>query len=176
MFGLVLFHHPVWQLTWRSFYSAIPFGVDLTSFVEQAPYRDRLCRSGFQLASLCSVCGVSNESADHIFLQCPITTALYEAVFSAFQRRVSTDSWNFFFLQAMSVSFSDQPPASGWIKVNTYGAALSSLGVGGCEGVFRNCRAFCEGLFCYPSWVGVGFEAELLEASLAISFAALFSL
>ncbi|KAK3193353.1 hypothetical protein Dsin_024663 [Dipteronia sinensis] len=33
------------------------------------------------------------------------------------------------------------PPAPGWIKVNTYGAALGSPGVGGCGGAFRTCRS-----------------------------------
>ncbi|KAK2650226.1 hypothetical protein Ddye_017715 [Dipteronia dyeriana] len=34
--------------------------------------------------------------------------ALWEAIFSAFQRRISIDTWSSFFSQAMSVSFSDQ--------------------------------------------------------------------
>ena len=185
------------------------------------PLADRLCRVGFHLASRCSVCGVSNESSDHLFLRCSLAAALWKAVFFAFQRRISTDSWNSFFSQAMSVSFSDQvrvlwktaihavvwsvwftrnqlifkskavdfrsalslvwcavsdanrleigcmhncvddllilrrfdlrgrparapniksviwsPPAPGWIKVNTDGAAIGSPGVGGCGGIF----------------------------------------
>ena len=42
------------------------------------------------------------------------------------------------------------PPAPGWIKVNTDGAALGSPGVGGCGGIFRNCRAFVKGCFAIP--------------------------
>ncbi|KAK3218537.1 hypothetical protein Dsin_012507 [Dipteronia sinensis] len=42
------------------------------------------------------------------------------------------------------------PPAPGWIKVNTDGATLSSPGVGGCRGVFRNCRALVKGCFTVP--------------------------
>ncbi|KAK3221847.1 hypothetical protein Dsin_008872 [Dipteronia sinensis] len=41
-------------------------------------------------------------------------------------------------------------PALGWIKVNTYGTVLSSLGVGGCGGVFCNYRAFVNGYFTIP--------------------------
>ncbi|KAI9174281.1 hypothetical protein LWI28_014953 [Acer negundo] len=123
------------------------------------PTENRLCRYGFQLASYCSICGVSSESADHLFLHCPLAVTLWEAIFSAFQRRVSTETWQFFFLQAMSVSFSEQgrpskapvinsviwsPPAPGWIKVNTDGIVMGSLGFGGCGGIFRNCRAFVK--------------------------------
>ncbi|KAK3225743.1 hypothetical protein Dsin_005605 [Dipteronia sinensis] len=63
------------------------------------------------------------------------------------------------------------PPAPGWIKVNTDGAALSSPGVGGCGGVFRNCRAFVKGCFAVPLGQVFAFEAELLAASMAINFA-----
>ncbi|KAK3212741.1 hypothetical protein Dsin_017447 [Dipteronia sinensis] len=37
-----------------------------------------------------------------------VCAALWEAIFSAFQRRVSADTWGSFFRQAMYVSFSDQ--------------------------------------------------------------------
>ncbi|KAK3225648.1 hypothetical protein Dsin_005510 [Dipteronia sinensis] len=50
----------------------------------QLPTEDRLCRTGLHLASRCSVCGVSSEPSDHLFLRCPIAAALWEAVFSAF--------------------------------------------------------------------------------------------
>ncbi|KAK2661381.1 hypothetical protein Ddye_007914 [Dipteronia dyeriana] len=209
----------------------------------------------FHLASRCSVCGVSSESSDHLFIRCPLAVALWEAVFSAFQRRISSDTWSLFFSQAMLVSFSDQvrvlwkttihvvvwsvwlarnqwifksktmdfrsalsfvwravsdanwleigcmrncvddllilyrfdlrgcparasvirsviwsSPAPGWIKVNTDNAALSSPGAGGCEGIFRNCRAFVKGCFTVPLDHVFAFEAKLLAASIAINF------
>ncbi|KAI9191000.1 hypothetical protein LWI28_001990 [Acer negundo] len=217
---------------------------------------DHLSRSGFQLASRCSICGVSSESTDHLFLHCPLVVALWEAVFSAFQQCVSAETWQSFFLQAMSVSFSEQvrilwkvaihtviwgvwtarnqwifegksvdfrsilslvwravseanrldidcmhncmddllilrcfglqgcpskapviksviwsPPAPGWIKVNTDGADMGSLGFGGCGGIFQNYRAFVKGCFAIPLGQVFAFEAELLAASLAIDFA-----
>ena len=63
------------------------------------------------------------------------------------------------------------PPAPGWIKVNTDGAAMGSPGVGGCGGIFRNCRAFVKGCFAIPLGQVFAFEAELLAASLDINFA-----
>ncbi|KAK2662953.1 hypothetical protein Ddye_001527 [Dipteronia dyeriana] len=54
------------------------------------------------------------------------------------------------------------PPAPGWTKVNTDGAALSSLGAGGCGGIFRNCRAFVNGCFAIPLDHVIAFESELL--------------
>ncbi|KAK2645814.1 hypothetical protein Ddye_021009 [Dipteronia dyeriana] len=55
-----------------------------------------------------SVCGVSSESSNHLFIRCPLAVALWESVFSAFQLCISVDTWSSFFSQAMSVSFSDQ--------------------------------------------------------------------
>ncbi|KAI9178075.1 hypothetical protein LWI28_022444 [Acer negundo] len=72
------------------------------------PTKDCFYRSGFQLASRCSICGVSCESANHFFLYYPLAIALWEAIFLAIQQRVSTETWQFFFLQAMSISFSEQ--------------------------------------------------------------------
>ncbi|KAI9166096.1 hypothetical protein LWI28_026195 [Acer negundo] len=145
--------------------------------------------------------GVSSESADHIFLHCPLAVALREAVFSAFQQRVSTETWQSFFLKAMSVSFSKRVrilwkavihavirkgrpskapviksviwsrPVPGWIKVNIDGAAVGFPGVGGCGGIFRNCRAFVKDCFAIPLSQVFAFEADLLAASLAINFA-----
>ncbi|KAK2655102.1 hypothetical protein Ddye_008154 [Dipteronia dyeriana] len=63
------------------------------------------------------------------------------------------------------------PPAPGWTKVNTDGAALSSPGAGGCGGIFRNCRAFVKGCFTVSLDHVFAFEAELLAASIAINFA-----
>ncbi|KAK2640353.1 hypothetical protein Ddye_028148 [Dipteronia dyeriana] len=185
--------------------------------LNRLPTEDRLCKVGFHLASRCSVCGVNSESSDHLFIRCPLAIALWEVVFSAFQRRVSADTWSSFFSQAMSVSFSDHvrdlwkttihvvvwsvwiahdllilrrfdlrgcpakasvimsviwsPPAPGWTKVNTDGAALSSSGAGGCGGIFRNCRAFIKGCFVVPLDHVFSFEVELLAASISINFA-----
>ncbi|KAK3218041.1 hypothetical protein Dsin_012011 [Dipteronia sinensis] len=63
------------------------------------------------------------------------------------------------------------PPAPGLIKDNIDGAALSSTGVGGCGGVFRNCRAFVKGYFAVPLGQVFAFEAELPAASMAINLA-----
>ncbi|KAK2646167.1 hypothetical protein Ddye_021362 [Dipteronia dyeriana] len=63
------------------------------------------------------------------------------------------------------------PPALGWTKVNTDGAALSSPGARGCGGIFLNCRAFVKGYFAVPLDHVFAFEAELLAASIAINFA-----
>ncbi|KAK3193489.1 hypothetical protein Dsin_024799 [Dipteronia sinensis] len=62
-------------------------------------------------------------------------------------------------------------PALDWIKLNTDGAALSSLGTGGCGGVFCNCRFFVNGCFAIPLGQIFAFEAELLAASMYINFA-----
>ncbi|KAI9198422.1 hypothetical protein LWI28_015556 [Acer negundo] len=63
------------------------------------------------------------------------------------------------------------PPAPGWVRVNTNGAAMGSSGVGGCGGIFRNCRAFVKGCFAVLLGQVFAFEAGLLTASLAINFA-----
>ncbi|KAK3225812.1 hypothetical protein Dsin_005674 [Dipteronia sinensis] len=83
-----------WALTWHR-------------LLNQLPTEDRLCRAGFHLASQCSVCGVSSDSSDHLFLLCLMAAALWEAIFSAFQLRNSANSWSSFFSQAMLVSFID---------------------------------------------------------------------
>ncbi|KAK3221981.1 hypothetical protein Dsin_009006 [Dipteronia sinensis] len=62
------------------------------------------------------------------------------------------------------------PPAPGWIRVNTNGAALGSPGVGGCGGVFWTCRSFVKACFKIPLSQVFAFEAELLAASLAINY------
>ncbi|KAK3229320.1 hypothetical protein Dsin_001201 [Dipteronia sinensis] len=63
------------------------------------------------------------------------------------------------------------PPAPGWIKVNSDGAALGSLGVGGCGGVFRTCKSIVKACFAVPLGQVFDFEAELLTTSLAINYA-----
>ncbi|KAK3212669.1 hypothetical protein Dsin_017375 [Dipteronia sinensis] len=55
------------------------------------------------------------------------------------------------------------PPAPGWIKVNTDGAALSSPGVEGYGGVFRNFRAFVKGCFVIPLGQMFTFKADFLR-------------
>ena len=245
-----------WRDVWSRFIPPSRSALTWRLMLNRLPTEDRLCRSGFQLASRCSICGVSSESADHLFLHCPLAIALWEAIFSTFQRRVSTNTWQSFFLQAMSVSFSEQvrilwkaaihaviwgvwtasnqwifegksvnfrsvlslvwcavseanrleigcmhncmddllilcqfglrnhhstapviksvvwsPPTPGWIKVNTDGVAMGSPGVGGCGGIFQNCRAFVKGCFAIPLSQVFAVEVEILADSLAINFA-----
>ncbi|KAK3199351.1 hypothetical protein Dsin_022766 [Dipteronia sinensis] len=99
---------PWWRDVWSRYIPHSRLILSWRLLLDRLPIEDRLCRSEFQLASRCSVCGASSESMDHLFLKCPLATALWEAVFSAFQRHVSADTWGSFFRQAMSVSFSDQ--------------------------------------------------------------------
>ncbi|KAK3205638.1 hypothetical protein Dsin_019684 [Dipteronia sinensis] len=50
------------------------------------------------------------------------------------------------------------------------GATLSSPGVGGCGGVFQNCRAFMNGCFVVPLGQMFMFEVVLIVASMAINY------
>ncbi|KAK3189490.1 hypothetical protein Dsin_029051 [Dipteronia sinensis] len=186
-------HDGMWVLddSFRARFSDLCFRIDRIAI---SPVADFWCGRILEMGS---------ESFDHLFLRCPLAAALWEAVFLAFQRSISVDSWSSFFSHAMSVSFTDQskamklrfalslvwravsddnwapvirsviwsPPAPGWIKVNTDGAALSSPGVGGCWGVFRNCRALVKGCFAVPLGQVFAFEAELLAALMAINLA-----
>ncbi|KAK3198315.1 hypothetical protein Dsin_021730 [Dipteronia sinensis] len=149
------------------------------------PTEDRLCRSGFQLASRCSVCGASSKSVDHLFIKCPLATALWETVFFAFQRRVSADTWGSFFRQAMAALslvwrsvYDTNRLGIGCMRscvddlliLRQFG--LSGLpGGGGCGGVFRTCRSFVKACFAVPLGQVFAFEVELLAASLAINYA-----
>ncbi|KAK3221956.1 hypothetical protein Dsin_008981 [Dipteronia sinensis] len=164
--------------------------------LDWVPTEDRLCRSGFQLASRCSVCGASSESVDHLFVKCPLTITLWEAVFSGFQRRSPLTLGVLFsgigcmhncvddLLILHRIGLSGRPgkapvirsvvwspPALGWIKVNTDGAALGSPCVGGFVGVFRTCKSFVKACFAVPLGQVFAFEAKLLAASLAINYA-----
>ena len=56
------------------------------------------------------------------------------------------------------------PSALGWIKVNTDDAVLGSPGVGGCEGVFQNCRAFVKDCFSIPLVKVFVFELSFLRS------------
>ncbi|KAK3212234.1 hypothetical protein Dsin_016940 [Dipteronia sinensis] len=97
-----------WSDVWCRFILPSPSALTWHLLLNLLPIEDRLCRAGFHVASRCSVCRVSSESSDHIFLRFPLAAALWETVFSAFQRCISTDSWSSFFSLAMSVSFSDK--------------------------------------------------------------------
>ncbi|KAK2664738.1 hypothetical protein Ddye_003312 [Dipteronia dyeriana] len=160
---------PWWRDVWCRFIHPSRSALTWHFLLNRLPTEDRLCRVGFHLDSRCSVCGVSSESSDHLFIRCPLAVTLWEEVFSAFQRRISSDTWSSFFSRAMSVIWS--PPAPGWTKVNTDGAALSSPGAGGCGGIFRNCRAFVKGCFYVPLDHVFAFKTELLATSIAINFA-----
>ncbi|KAK0573289.1 hypothetical protein LWI29_005840 [Acer saccharum] len=63
------------------------------------------------------------------------------------------------------------PPSPSWVKVNTNGAALGSLGAGSCGGVFLNCHSFVKGCFATPLGSVFAFEAELLAMSMVINYA-----
>ncbi|KAK2655103.1 hypothetical protein Ddye_008155 [Dipteronia dyeriana] len=99
---------PWWRDVWCRFIPSSRSALTWCLFLNRLPTEDRLCRVGFHLASRCSVCGVSSESSDHLFIRCPLAVVLWEVIFSAFQPRISTDTWSSFFSQAMSVLFSDQ--------------------------------------------------------------------
>ncbi|KAI9198086.1 hypothetical protein LWI28_009807 [Acer negundo] len=75
------FLHDIPQVVWcRDVWSRfIPPSLSALTWLlmlNRLPTEDRLCRSGFQLASRCSICGVSSESADHLFLYCPLAVAI----------------------------------------------------------------------------------------------------
>ena len=63
------------------------------------------------------------------------------------------------------------PPSPGWVKVNTYEAALGFPCAGGCGGVFRNCFSFIKGCFAAPLGSMFAFKVELLAVSMAINYA-----
>ncbi|KAI9160260.1 hypothetical protein LWI28_006684 [Acer negundo] len=87
----------LWKFTWK-FITSYGFAF---SFLRERYLRHLQKPYG-------GICGVSSESTDHLFLHCPLAVALWEAIFSTFQLRVSTKTWQSFFLQAMSISFSEQ--------------------------------------------------------------------
>ncbi|KAK2638779.1 hypothetical protein Ddye_026574 [Dipteronia dyeriana] len=219
---------PLVERCFLPFYPSLQSALTWRLLLNRLSIEDSLCRVRFHLAFQCSVYGVSSESSNHLFIRCPLAAALWEAIFSAFQWRISADTWSSLLSQAMSVSFSNQvmdfkftlslvwhavfdanlleigcmrncvddllilhwfdirgcpvrafvirsviwsPLPLGWTKVNTDGAALSSPGVRGCGGVFRNCRAFVNGCFVVPLDHVFMFEAELRAASMTINFA-----
>ncbi|KAK3204977.1 hypothetical protein Dsin_019023 [Dipteronia sinensis] len=81
-----------WRDVWCCFIPPSQSALTWRLLLNRLPTEDRLCKVGFHLASRCSVCGISSESSNHLFLRCPLVAALWEAVFSAFQRHISVDS------------------------------------------------------------------------------------
>ncbi|KAK3222236.1 hypothetical protein Dsin_009261 [Dipteronia sinensis] len=185
----------------------------------QVSYKAAYFWSGLQLASQCSVCGVSSESADHhlvsvswrlffgrlfsrissgvflltlgnLFYCRPCRFRLVIRIVLSLVWRAVSDS-NLLEIGCMRNCVADliflkrlglcgcpiKAPVMksviwlGWIKVNKDGADLSSSGIGGCGGVFRNYQDFLKGYFAIPLGQVFAFEAELLTASLAINFA-----
>ncbi|KAK2644850.1 hypothetical protein Ddye_020045 [Dipteronia dyeriana] len=66
------------KLTWKLLTSN---NFSFTFLHDRLPTDDLLFRSGFRLASRCSVCGASLESVDHLFLKCPLAADLWESIF-----------------------------------------------------------------------------------------------
>ena len=64
-----------------------------------------------------------------------------------------------------------QLPPMGWLKVNTDGSAFGNPGLAGCGGIFRTSRGFFKGAFAIPLGKTFAFEAELVGAIHAISYA-----
>ena len=64
-----------------------------------------------------------------------------------------------------------QLPPPGWLKVNTDGSAFGSPGLAGCGGIFRTPRGFFKGAFAIPLGKSFAYEAELVGAIHAISYA-----
>ncbi|KAK2633785.1 hypothetical protein Ddye_028577 [Dipteronia dyeriana] len=169
--------------------------------LDRLPTDDCLCRSGFHLASRCSVCGASSESVDHLFLKYPLATALWEAAFSIFQRRVSADTWTSFFKQTIVGSVYDANSLGIGCIRNCVDDLLiiHQFSLYGCPGKALVIRSMvwsppapgwikvntdgtalgssgvggCGGVFqTFRSFVKVfSFEVELLAASLAINYA-----
>ncbi|KAK2655573.1 hypothetical protein Ddye_008625 [Dipteronia dyeriana] len=181
-----------WKDVWCHFNAPSRSALTWRLLLNRLPIEDRLCRVGFHLAFRYSVYGVSSESSDHLFIRCSLAVALWEAVFSAFQRLSDANQLKIGCMRncvddllilhrfdlcgrptkapfIRSVIWS--PLAPGWTKVITDGAVLSSPGAGGCGGIFRNCRAFVKGCFAVPLDHVFAFEAELLAASITINFA-----
>ncbi|PON88596.1 Ribonuclease H-like domain containing protein [Trema orientale] len=62
-------------------------------------------------------------------------------------------------------------PPAGWLKVNTDSAACSNPGLAGCSGVFCTSRGFFKGIFAVSIGKAYVFEAELVAAIHAVSYA-----
>lgn len=71
-------------------------------------------------------------------------------------------TYNFSYLLAL--------PLPSWLKVNTDGATLSSLGVAGCGRVFKNCKGFVIGCYSFPlATQSFVHEAKLLAVISAVN-------
>ncbi|KAK3188083.1 hypothetical protein Dsin_027644 [Dipteronia sinensis] len=65
-----------WRDVWCCFIPPSRSALTWRLLLNRLPTEDRMCRAGLHLASRCSVCEVSSESSDHLFLLCPIAAAL----------------------------------------------------------------------------------------------------
>ena len=63
---------PWWRDVWCRFIPPSRSALTWRLLLNRLPTEDRLCKVGFHLASRCSLCGVSCESSDHLFLKCPL--------------------------------------------------------------------------------------------------------
>ncbi|KAK3225126.1 hypothetical protein Dsin_004988 [Dipteronia sinensis] len=98
--------------------------------IEENSQRD-FWRDNWLEVPILDLLGILDFLATHLHARVSdfIRDALWEAVFSAFQRRASADTYGYFFRQAMSVSFSDQ------IKCGALFMSQNRLGIG----CMRNC-------------------------------------
>ncbi|KAK0607544.1 hypothetical protein LWI29_016439 [Acer saccharum] len=67
---------PWWRDVWCRFIPPSHSALTWRLLLDRLPTEDHFCKVGFHLASRCSVCGVSSESSDHLFLRCPLAAAL----------------------------------------------------------------------------------------------------
>ncbi|KAK2659228.1 hypothetical protein Ddye_005761 [Dipteronia dyeriana] len=59
---------PWWRDVWCRFIPPSRSALTWCLLLNRLPTEDLLCRAGFHLAFRYSVCGVSNESSDHLFI------------------------------------------------------------------------------------------------------------
>ncbi|KAK3221684.1 hypothetical protein Dsin_008709 [Dipteronia sinensis] len=69
---------PWWMDVWCCFIPPSSSTLTWHLLLNRLPIEDRLCKAGFHLVSQCSVCGVSGESSDHLFLRCSLVATLWE--------------------------------------------------------------------------------------------------
>ncbi|KAI9166139.1 hypothetical protein LWI28_026893 [Acer negundo] len=133
-----------WRDVWSHFIPPSRSALTQRLMLNRLPTEDLLCRSGFQLASRCSICGSAISEANRLDIGCMRNFMDDLLILRRFglQGRPSKAP------VIKSVIWST--PAPSWIKVNTDGAAMGSPGFGGCGGIFRNYRAFMKGCFAIP--------------------------